>query len=69
MLCRTRLHLARCSRRCVLVMDVPFLTGGSSATGQHAEHCLMHPAHPPRIVYFARRDCEYIASAYLSTLA
>jgi len=64
MLWRTRLHLVRRSRGCALVMDVPFPTGGSSATGQHSEHCLMHPSRPPRIVYYARRDCEYVASAY-----
>jgi len=69
MLWRKRLHLVRRSRGCALVMDVPFPTGGSSATGQHAEHCLMHPSRPPRIVYYAQRDCEYFASAYLTTLA
>jgi len=39
MLWRTRLHLVRRSRGSALVMDVPFPTGGSSATGQHAEYC------------------------------
>ena len=56
MLWRTRLHLVRRSRGCALVMDVPFTMGGSSATGQHAEHCLMHPFRPPGIVYYAGRD-------------
>jgi len=69
MLWRTRLHLVRRSRGCALVMDVPFPMGGSSATGQHAEHCLMHPSRLPRIVNYARRGCEYFASAYQTTLA
>ena len=34
-----------------------------------SDDCLMHPSRPPRIVNYARRECEYFASAYLTTLA
>jgi len=60
MLWRARLHLVRRSRGCALLMDVPFTTDGSSATGQHDEHCLMHPSRPPGIVYYARRDVNIL---------